>query len=386
MFFISISILLFIPYAWLLLYYRRSWKTTPVYEPDTPQSNHMPFVSVIISARNEETKIADCLNSMAAQNYPSTLFEVIVINDHSEDNTPSIIQSFSSRFSNIRLIELKDYVKSDKLNSYKKKAIETGISLSAGELIMTTDADCIAPHDWIFTVASYYKKNQSAMIASPVNILMPIGAGGLKKFFYAFQILDFITLQGITGAALSRQFHYMANGANLAYPKSIFIEVKGFRDIDNIASGDDMLLMEKVKMIRPDKVHYLKSFESTVTTFPEQTIHSFFNQRIRWASKSSTYQDYKIKTVLALVYVINVWCILLLAASVYQHSYWHLFIFLAMKIGFELLFLFPVAKFFKHQTLLYWFAPLQPFHILYIIIAGWLGSFGSYKWKGRKVK
>lgn len=386
MIFISISILLLIPYAWLLLYYRRAWKTIPPYRPDASIAGELPFVSVIISARNEETKIADCLHSMAGQSYPAALFEVIVIDDHSDDNTAALIQSFSSRYENIRLVELKDYVKTGKLNSYKKKAIETGIALSAGELIMTTDADCIAPVDWIFTVASYYKKNQSAMIASPVNILVPIGAGRLKTFFYAFQILDFVTLQGITGAALSRQFHYMANGANLAYPKSIFLEVDGFRDIDFIASGDDMLLMEKVRLIRPEKVHYLKSFQSTVVTFPEQTIRTFFNQRIRWASKSSTYQDYKIKTVLGLVYVINVWCVLLLAAAIYQHSYWHLLIFLGMKIMFELLFLYPVAKFFKHQNLLNWFVPLQPFHILYIIIAGWLGSFGSYKWKGRRVK
>lgn len=386
MVFISISILLIVPYALLLLFYRKAWNEIPVFNPKEQDNAELPFVSVIISARNEETKIADCLNSMAGQSYPSSHFEVIVINDHSEDNTAEIIASYSHHYPNIRHIELADFVTGKKLNSYKKKAIETGVSLAKGELIMTTDADCIAPQDWIYTVASYYRKNQSAMIASPVNIMVPINASRIQMFFYAFQILDFTTLQGITGAALYKRFHYMANGANLAYPRNIFLEVNGFNQIDSLASGDDMLLMEKVRTARPNHIHYLKCQLSTVTTFPESTLKSFFNQRIRWASKSSTYQDYKIKMVLALVYVVNVWCVLLLGASIYQHSFWHLAVFLVLKIILELLFLYPVAKFFDHQKLLLWFVPLQPFHIIYIIIAGWLGSFGSYKWKGRRVK
>jgi hypothetical protein len=59
---------------------------------------------------------------------------------------------------------------------------------------------------------------------------------------------------------------------------------------------------------------------------------------------------------------------------------------LALKTVVELFFLFPVAKFFNKQLLLWWFPLMQPFHIVYTVIAGWLGKFGNYKWKDRKVK
>lgn len=386
MIFIAISIILIIPYALLLIYYRKAWLEIPSFDVHKRPPTEMPFVSVIISARNEELMIADCLHSMTRQSYPSEALEVIVINDYSEDNTAAVVSSFVSRFKFIRLVDLAEYTVGTTLNSYKKKAIETGIRLARGELIITTDADCIAPLNWVTTIASYYREHQSAMIASPVSIALPVGGSWLRRLFYIFQMLDFTTLQGVTGAALFRRFHYMSNGANLAYPKSIFVRVGGFKNIDAIASGDDMLLMEKVRMVRPNKIHYLKSIESTVTTFPEQTLKGFFNQRIRWASKSSTYDDYKIKLVLLLVYMVNTWCVLLFLSGVYTKPLSYFLIFLTLKIVFELLFLFPVTKFFHQQKRLVWFVLFQPLHIIYIVIAGWLGRFGKYKWKGRRVK
>lgn len=383
---ILISVLLLVPYAALLLYYRRAWTSIPPFLVRIEKDPDLPFVSVLISARDEEANIGLCLQSMMQQTYPRERFEVIVVDDHSTDQTAEIVIAFGRKAGNIRLVHLDDFVGGTVLNSYKKKAIETGIALSEGELIMTTDADCVVPPDWIFTVASYCKKHESAMIASPVRINMPAHAGWLRRFFYAFQILDFTTLQGITGAALYKEFHYMANGANLAYPKNIFTEVEGFKGVDDLASGDDMFLMEKVRMVKPHKIHYLKSAMSTVSTLPEETLALFLNQRIRWASKSSNYQDYKIKSVLAIVYAVNVWAIILLGMGIYLKSYTLFVSFLIVKIVFELIFLLPVTRFFGQRHLLWWFLPFQPFHILYIILAGWLGRFGSYRWKGRKVK
>lgn len=383
---VFISIVLIVPYASLLLYYRRAWKNIPDFTAPAMQRDKLPFVSVIISARNEELKVADCLHALTRQTYPSDLFEVIVINDHSEDNTAAIISTFSSRFANISLLNLEEYTRGVPLNSYKKKAIETGIRRAKGELIITTDADCIAPATWITTIAAYYRVHQSAMIASPVSITLPVTGNWIQRLFYIFQILDFTTLQGITGAALFRKFHYMSNGANLAYPRNIFVEVGGFKGIDAIASGDDMLLMEKVRMVRPDKIHYLKSIDSMVTTFPERTLRGFFNQRIRWASKSAAFDDYKIKMVLLLVYMVNVWCLILFLSGIYLKPLSYFLGFIGLKILFEIVFLFPVTRFFQQQKRLGWFVLFQPLHILYIIIAGWLGRYGKYKWKGRRVK
>lgn len=179
----------------------------------------------------------------------------------------------------------------------------------------------------------------------------------------------------------------MCNGANLAYEKKAFLEVGGFTGIDNIASGDDMLLMHKIFERHPDRVNFLKSPDAIVKTRPAQSLNEFLNQRIRWASKADKYSDKKITAVLLLVYFFNAWILFLGILTIFYPSllYW-LTGLLAAKTIVELFFLYPVAGFFKKEKLLWWFPLAQPFHILYTIIAGWLGKFGSYKWKDRKVK
>lgn len=189
----------------------------------------------------------------------------------------------------------------------------------------------------------------------------------------------------------------MCNGANLAYTRKAFEEVAGFSGIDAIASGDDMLLMHKIYKRYPDKVMFLRSKEAIVQTEPVRTIREFFNQRIRWASKAGKYDDKRIFWVLLLVYMANVVLLLLpvlaLTGNVQysmfniQYSIWALWIVLLfLKTIIELLFLYPVAKFFNKQRLLWLFLLMQPFHILYTVVAGFLGAFGSYTWKERSVK
>jgi cellulose synthase/poly-beta-1,6-N-acetylglucosamine synthase-like glycosyltransferase len=179
----------------------------------------------------------------------------------------------------------------------------------------------------------------------------------------------------------------MCNGANLAYEKKAFYDVNGFDGIDRIASGDDMLLMHKIQQKYPDRIFFLKSKDIIVETKPVQTIKEFMNQRIRWASKTNKYTDKKIIAVLMLVYLLNAWIFILGISSFFFAKAFFLFLIsIVIKIVVELFFLFPVAGFFDKKKLLWWFIPAQPFHILYTLIAGWLGIFGSYQWKGRKVK
>jgi len=163
--------------------------------------------------------------------------------------------------------------------------------------------------------------------------------------------------------------------------------VKGLKGIDNIASGDDMLLMHKIEKKYPGKIGYIKSTNVIVQTQPSQNLKEFVNQRVRWASKADRYPDLKITTVLFLVYFLNAWILFLGVYSIfYVKAIYLLMVLLAVKTITELFFLLPVAKFFGKQKLLWWFLPSQPFHIIYTLVAGWLGKFGSYTWKERKVK
>ena len=375
-------------YSLLILYYWRSWVSIVDFRLPILDFESSTKITVIIAARNEEEFIGNCLASICNQSYPKHLFEVLVVDDHSTDNTAAIVNNYAAQ--NVKLISLKDFI-GDALNSYKKKAIEIAITQSNGELIVTTDADCVVTKNWLQTIASFYQKYQPVFIAAPVSIDCS------NKFIEFFQGLDFMTLQGITGASVHKKIHSMCNGANLAYTKKAFIEVGGFTGIDNIASGDDMLLMHKIYKRWPDKVMFLKSKDAIVQTAPVNSIKAFFNQRIRWASKDDKYDDKRIFSVLLLVYVVNVLLLALPVIAIFNNLQCSMFniqcsmigvwlLLLLLKTIIELVFLYPVAKFFGKQNMLWLFPLMQPIHIIYTVIAGWLGKFGSYHWKERKVK
>ncbi len=382
---ISITIILFIPYVWLLLYYRSAWKRIPDFGATQNAYSELPFISIIIAARNEEENIGKCIQSILGQTYPTKKYEIIVTDDHSTDKTVSIIESFGR--DNIRVLHLADFVSGQTINSYKKKSIDAALKFANGELIVTTDADCMVLPGWLATIAAFYKEKSPVFVAMPVTFNNPVREDSFfMKVFKIFQSLDFLALQGITGAAVSKKIHAMCNGANLAYKKEVFFKVGGFEGIDKLASGDDMLLMQKIQAQYPDEIAFLKSKEVIVNTAPAETLKDFMNQRIRWASKTGSYTDKKIISVLLLVYLLNVWVLFLGILSCFFSEALSIFIIsLLLKTLAELLFMFPVSRFFGKEKQLWWFLPAQPFHILYTVIAGWLGQFGSYQWKGRNV-
>lgn len=368
-------------YAIIMLLYRKWFvQLKPFINPSTfsPSTSF----SIIIPARNEALNIGDCLQTILQQNYPVSLFEIIVIDDHSTDDTSAIVEKLQLLHTNIKLIRLADELNGQILNSYKKKAIENAIGYATGKWIVTTDADCLVKKDWLKSYAAFIEQQDAVFVAAPVIFS---NNGNLLN---TFQYIDFMSLQGITAASVSAGFHNMCNGANLAYKKEVFYEVNGFRGIDNIASGDDMLLMNKIKMLYPNNVAFLYCEDAIVTTHPMPDWKSFFNQRIRWASKAEQFKskDQKIFAVLVLVYGFNAALFIMPLLAFFNGwflVYW--FMFLSAKTLVELAFALPVAKFFG-QKFIWWFLFLQPLHIGYIVISGWLGKFGSYHWKGRNVK
>jgi cellulose synthase/poly-beta-1,6-N-acetylglucosamine synthase-like glycosyltransferase len=378
-FFISIFFLLMLAYALLIDRYRRIWNNIPIY--DLPAKDPSTFISVIIAARNEENNIPGLLSSLEQQTYPRDLFQVIVVDDHSTDETPQLLYSTQCSFSLAPIIISSSDPELEKSQSYKKNAIDLGIGMARGKLIVTTDADCRFDKNWLAGVAAFYESTGAKFIAAPVMIK------STQTVLSVFQSLDFLTLQGITGASVHSRFHSMCNGANLAYEREAFYEVKGFEGIDQIPSGDDMFLMHKIYKKYPDKVFYLKAHEAIVQTEAATSWKAFFQQRIRWASKADRYEDKRIFWVLLLVYLLNI-CFLVLGIASFWKNTWLFFlvILLLAKILIEFPFVNAVAIFFKQDRLMKYFIFLQPIHILYTIIAGWLGKFSSYEWKGRRIR
>ncbi len=387
------ALFLLILYISLIAYYHKGFRQLKNYESIFTKG--ITKVTIIIPARNEAQNISYCLNAIKKQNYAASLLQVIVVDDFSTDATATIVQSFAPM---VQLLQLKKFITEKETNSFKKKAIDIAIQHATCELIICTDADCIMTENWVSNIVSYYEKTNAQFIAAPVCLtpnLSPKEKGATFatqktnrkwKVVELFQTLDFTTLQGITAASVFKNFYTMCNGANLAYTKKAFIQVKGFEGIDNIASGDDMLLMHKIKEQFPNQVMYLKSKNAIVQSLTVPTWKAFFTQRIRWSSKASHYDDKNILFSLMLVYFLNVATLLLIISLLFTTQYltW-VVMFIAVKAIMEYWFLQPVLHFFGLQFLKKWFIPFIPIHLIYIIVAGFFGKFGKSNWKGRTV-
>jgi len=399
--FALIYLFLFIPYWALIAWYHRAWKAIPLFRPERAGAQPSTRISVLVPARNEEANIGACIDSLLEQSYPKAQYEIIVIDDHSTDRTWEMISDLQHKAGHLMITQIPEpEAGAAPVRAHKKFAIETGVRMATGDLIVTTDADCRFHPDWLSTIAAFYEATGARFIAAPVRIgydppMSPNDSSSTSSLqdkrrpslLSIFQTLDFITLQGITGAAVYKNFHSMCNGANLAYTKEVFYEVGGFHGIDDIASGDDMLLMHKIYKRYPGKVFFLKNPQAIVSTGVEESWRGFLNQRIRWASKADRYDDRRIFWTLLLVYLVNISFLCLLIASFWEFDrLWSLLVLIVLKTLIEFPFVRSAALFFGQQQLMVWFPLMQPLHIFYTIVVGWLGKFGSYSWKDRRHK
>jgi len=369
---LAICTIFLVPYAALIFYYRKGWTMAT---PETaPANTDGVSLSVVIAARNEEDNIGHLLHALAQQSLSPELFEIIIVDDHSTDDTRAIV--LQSKLP-VRLLTSA----ADAGRSSKKKAIETGVHAATGELIVTTDADCLPGPHWLRSLYYCYARTGANFIAAPVKFLHD------DSMLQRFQALDFMTLQGITAASVRLQFHTMCNGANLAYRRQRFLDVRGFEGIDRVPTGDDMLLMHKIWKLAPERVVYLREPEAVMATQPAATWKEFINQRKRWASKTFVYDDRRIPAVLIFVYLLNLLFPVLLITAFWHPYIWLMALgFLVVKTLIEIPFVSAVARFYGERRLMRYFFFFQPLHILYTVSVGLLSQLRGYEWKGRRTK
>jgi cellulose synthase/poly-beta-1,6-N-acetylglucosamine synthase-like glycosyltransferase len=379
------AIALTLLYAYFFVLYLKHWNALPFYEigEQNTEGGYLPrtIVSVLIPVRDEEDTIIQCLQSILSGSYPSHLYEIIVIDDHSTDKTGQLVRALN--LPNIHIIELKDHVQIIKNQPFKKKAIALAIEKAKGDLIVTTDGDCLVPKNWLTYITSFYERKGKRFIAAPVCFHEE------SSFFEKFQSLDYIGMMGITGAGVQGRFTHMCNGANLAYEKKLFYEVGGFQDIDHVASGDDVLLMQKVAKQFPEALGYLKNPEATVLTKAKPTIKDFVYQRLRWASKSSSYTEFYTVFQLTCVFLFCLNILINISISIcYDIQFVYIVLFqLGIKYLMDYIFLNTMTHFFKRSDLMRVFVKAQIFHVLYIVGVGFLSNFKkTYVWKGRVTK
>ena len=325
--------------------------------------------SIVVPFRNEAENLPKLLHTISLLNYPKELFEVILVDDDSEDNY--IITNYELSISVIKNIR--------KSNSPKKDAIETAIEVAKHNWIITTDADCLVQKNWLKIIDVYIQKENKRMVAAGVCYLPQ------KGFLHAFQNLDFLSLQGATIGSFGLDRPFMCNGANFAYEKKFFLELNGFEGNSNMASGDDVFLLQKAVLKDKNVVGFCLNNESVVATKSENSWNDLFQQRVRWAAKSTGYSSWFGKLTALLVFSTNVtWIIVFvmwLLGSLNQNWF---ALFVALKFIVDLLLLQKTASFFR--TKLQWLflaSLLYPFFSNAVAI---YSLFGNFNWKGRSFR
>jgi len=352
-------------------------------EKSTPKT----FFSIVIPFRNEAQNLPDLLESFRNLDYPLDLFELILIDDFSEDSSVRIVYDWRMANGSYQVTWLENIKIS---GSPKKDAISRAIPIVKSEWIVTTDADCIVNKNWLLNLDAFIKNEKVSMVAGSVSYLNP------KSFLHHFQQLDLTSLQGATIGSFGMNLGFMCNGANFAYTKSLFQELGGFGGNNNVASGDDVFLLQKAVAKFPDKVKYLKSAENIVFTKPENSWKTLFHQRIRWASKTGSYQSVFGKDLAVIVFTANLLCLLAFAfcfapfgfasGSLFaDFSLLHFGILFAIKFMVDAVLLYKTNQFLtgKRLRFLVLGSLMYPFFCVAVALYAVLGT---YEWKGRKFK
>ncbi len=336
------------------------------------------YFSVLIPVRNEELYIEACIDSILAQHYNKRLFEIIIINDHSSDATELLIQK-KITIATAAGFQIQ-YINLSPEKSGKKAALTAGIEIATGEWIVTTDADSVAGTDWLQTLAAYTDKY--GMLAGPVRIITK-----KNHWLSQFQALEMAALVWLTAANIFRKQPMLCNGANLCYRKLIFEQVGGFKGIDQVASGDDELLMHKIRRAGYE-IGFVDRPEAIVDTKACMNFAELWRQRVRWVSKRSAYNHPAMRRAQTATWFSALIFWVGLIGGLFNWVDIYFFIPVTIpKMLLEFLILYQGTNLLKQRQPLYRFIVAFPIYTLFIIIIGIRGvlPIKYYSWKGREV-
>lgn len=333
--------------------------------------------TIVVPFRNEEKNLDRLLQSLSQLNYPIPLIQIVMVDDFSNDNSTRIYNQWRLKHEAVDTTLLENLVLS---NSPKKDALGRAIPIAKHEWIVTTDADCVVDKNWLLTLDNYIQSNNPEMVIGTVKYRTK------NNWFHHFQQLDLMSLQGTTIGSFGIGKPFMCNGANFAYTKKFFNEIGGFGGINDKASGDDVLLLQKAIKSNIAKVHYLKHTDFIVKTKPENDLSKLFMQRVRWAGKTTGYTSSYGKTLAVIVLLMNLSLAIAFCLLPFAFFSWKvlLSIFL-LKYVVDYILLFKSNSYLRKGK---FFVPLASSLIypFFSSLVGIYSLFGSFSWKGRKFK
>lgn len=351
--------------AWLLLGWRKATQHTISFSSATP------FVSVVVPFRNEASVLSHLLEDLSRQTYAD--FEVILVNDHTEDETVTVISSESGKSpqlrERLRLFQCTT-------QSGKKAALTLGIGHAKGEIILTTDADCRIGNEWIRTMVNQFTEN-TMMVTGAVSL-------SASNFFEKLQQAEFTSLIASGAATLAWSRPSMANGANLAFRKSAFERVGGYASNEHIPSGDDEFLLRKIHRHFPNTIVFCAETNAVVKTPAARTVKDFTQQRLRWAGKWRLHTGLFSKVLAFSVFLFQLTFLLVPWLGLFGFLKGNTtLLLLGSKAFAECLFFAPAVHKLKLSFSWLAFLVLQFIYPYYVVAVGLLANRGKYTWKGR---
>lgn len=330
-------------------------------------------LSIVIPFRDEEANLPVVLNALLTQTLSQDLFELILVDDHSTDNSPSEVQRYSSKFQFLKMLSLPVGVKG------KKAALAYGVDRASNPVIVFTDADCIPSRFWLETISISAGRGAcfiiGAVVMNPIN-------GFARKF----QSLEYSSLMASAMGSCAIGHPVIASSANLAFRKDL-LDVDAESMNPNVSSGDDMFLLHRAKRIADCRIEFLNDARSIVQTSTESTIVEALGQRKRWASKSTHYKDSDTIITGLIVLIFSLSLVVLLFASFFNVKYlFYIFILLVVKLFVDYPLMNRYLKFTGQDALLKVFLPLQLVYPIYVVYSFFTGIFIKVTWKGRPIK
>ncbi|NVJ86251.1 MAG: glycosyltransferase [Algoriphagus sp.] len=367
---LSFYLLWSLVYLLLLGYLKRVWLTQALQVHSIKVLEEK--VSLLVPIRNESENLPELVRHLEKIEY--SLLEVIFIDDQSSDGSKSLLEN---------LILEKPFWKvlsSDGIG--KKAALQKGISQAKGSIIVTTDADCDFNSNWLSVLLSPFSNSMVQLVAGPVMIQE------MNSLLSYFQQLDWASIQLLTGVSFAKKSPLMCSGASLAFRRSAFETVEGYRGNENWLSGDDEFLLKKiVERFGPESVFYCPSKDVLVHTKGEETLKALLNQRIRWAGKWKAHQSIRHGLSAFAVFGVQLVWIGSLGLIFLTPLGWAWAVLVwGIKAISEKVALGAIASFYGYAVPGWAFISTSLLHPFYSIRVGIGAILGNYSWKGRRIQ
>ncbi len=375
---IAAAVIITLLYAFTMLFLLYGFYQVPVFDgKNLAPKTHF---SIIIPYRNEAENLPLLFDSLLKLKYPAEMFEILAVNDASEDNSAELWEEFRKENSQLDMRLIQNIRRS---GSPKKDALALAISASEYDYILTTDADCLVPQAWLENFNSIIEETGAKAIAAPVALKTE---GSKMSFLRGFQELDILSLQAATIGGFGVELPFMCNGANFCYSKKAFLEVNGFEGNGEIAGGDDIFLLEKFRS-KGLKTAFLKTRNAVVQTSATQSWSALLSQRVRWAAKAAAYKTIFSRLLGLLVFLMNFLTVVATVGAILKIlPIWLLSFMFLVKFNVDFVLIYSSAKFFdREQVVKSYFLS----SIIYPFFSSWVvfySFFSGFEWKGRHFK